>query len=71
MKVYEGFDNLKKYYDKNIKVLTQNKEYFIGKFTLYTKPGDNDPEIESISLETPERYYDINTPDIIKIEILD
>lgn len=71
MKAYEGFDNLKKYYDRNIRVLTKNKREFVGKFTLYTKPGDNDPEIESISLETSERYDDINTPDIIKIEILD
>ena len=63
MKVYEGFDNLKKYYDKNIKVFT-------GVYSIYTPAGDNDPEIESISLETPERYYDINTPEIVKIEIL-
>ncbi|WP_311480775.1 hypothetical protein [uncultured Anaerococcus sp.] len=71
MKKYMGFENLKKYYNKKIKVFTKNNEIFIGKFTLHTKPGDNDPEIESISLETPERYYDINTTDIIKIEILD
>ena len=71
MKVYEGFDNLKKYYNRRLKVFTNSKKSFIGKFTLYTKAGDNDPEIESISLETPEKYYDINTPDIIKIEILD
>ncbi len=66
MKKYIGFENLKKYYNKKIKIFTKNNEIFIGKFTLYTKPGDNDPEIESISLETSERYYDINTPDIIK-----
>ena len=70
MKTYVGFDNLKKYYNRKLKVFTNSKESFIGKCTLYTKPWDNDPEIESISLETPERYYDINTPDIIKIEIL-
>lgn len=42
----------------------------MGTFTLDTKIGDNDPEVESISLETPDIYYDIYTEDIINIEIL-
>lgn len=71
MTYYIGFENLKKFYNKKVKVTDcYNKEY-IGIFNLYTKPGDNDPEIESISLDTPQKYYDIDTPDIINIEILD
>lgn len=71
MKKYIGLENLKKYSNKKIKVITKNNKEFIGIYSIYTPPGDNDPEIESISLETSERYYDINTPDIIKIDILD
>lgn len=70
MNKYIGFENLKEYYNNKIKVFTKDKDSYIGYFTLYTKAGDNDPEIESISLETPDRYYDIYTEDIINIEIL-
>lgn len=71
MNKYIGLENLKKYSNKKIRVTTKNQSVFTGVYTIYTPAGDNEPEIESISLETPERYYDINTPDIIKIEILD
>lgn len=70
MKKYIRFENLKEYYNNKIKVFTKDKDSDIGTFTLDTKIGDNDPEIESISLETPDRYYDIYTEDIINIEIL-
>ncbi|MDD7305336.1 MAG: hypothetical protein PUG67_01965 [Peptoniphilaceae bacterium] len=70
MNNYIGFENLKKFYNKKVKVKDcRNKEY-MGIFNLYIKPGDNEPEIESISLETPYKYYDINTPDISNIEVL-
>lgn len=49
MKKYIGFENLKEYYNNKIKVFTQDKVIYIGTFILYTKAGDNDPEIESIS----------------------
>ncbi|WP_099320559.1 hypothetical protein [Anaerococcus sp. Marseille-P3625] len=71
MNKYIGLDNLKKYSNKKIRVTTKNQSVFTGVYSIYTPAGDNEPEIESISLETPERYYDIDTPDIIKIEILD
>lgn len=71
MNKYIGLENLKKYSNKKIRVTTKNQSVFTGVYSIYTPAGDNEPEIESISLETPERYYDINTPDIIKIEILD
>lgn len=71
MNKYTGLENLKKYSNKKIRVTTKNQNVFTGVYSIYTPAGDNDPEIESISLETPERYYDINTLDIIKIEILD
>lgn len=70
MNKYIGLENLKKYSNKKIRVTTKNQSVFTGVYSIYTPAGDNEPEIESISLETPERYYDINTPDIIKIEIL-
>lgn len=70
MKKYIGFENLKEYYNNKIKVFTKDKDSYIGYFTLYTKVGDNDHEIESTSLETPDIYYDIYTEDIINIEIL-
>ena len=71
MSDYVGIENLRKFYNKRIRVTDNKNNQYEGVFNLYTKPGDNDPEIESISLDTKHRYYDIDTPDIVNIEIID
>lgn len=71
MNKYVGIKNLRKFSGKKIKVTLKDNKSYTGVYSIYTPAGDNEPEIESISLETPERYYDINTPDIVDIEILD
>lgn len=67
---FEGVENLREYFNKNIRVTEKNGKISEGVFSLYTKPGDNDPEIESISLDKKNGYFDIDTHNIVKIELL-
>lgn len=68
---FEGRENLYKFYKKKIKVYTIQGEVIIGDFTLYTSAGDNDPDPEMISLDRGRDYVDIETSDIINIEIVE
>ncbi|MDO5714341.1 MAG: hypothetical protein Q4Q07_07905 [Tissierellia bacterium] len=70
MKSFEGFENLKKYYKKYIRVEVEDGKIYEGVYDYYTKPGDNDPEIESIDLTKGTRTYIIDTPTIVNIEII-
>lgn len=65
--------NLWEFLNKKIKVITNNKKVFIGKYVSYTQALDNEPEIASITLttETKEVYYELYENDIIKIEIIE
>ncbi len=70
MRKYEGAENLRKYFNKNIRVVEKNGKVSEGVFSLYTKAGDNEPEIESISLDKENGYFDIDTPNIKTIELI-
>ena len=62
--------NLKSYYNKHVKIITDNGQMFIGFVDDYFFPEDNENGLESIALKTNDGVYEFNENDINKIEII-
>lgn len=58
-----------KYEGKQIRVTCNDGKVFIGKCTDYTQALDNEPEIDSIGLETTGLSYEIYENEIKSIEV--
>lgn len=59
-----------KYVGKKIKVTCDNDKVFEGKCIDYTQALDNEPEIDSIGLETTELSYEIYENEIKSIQVI-
>lgn len=62
--------NLREYVGKKIKVTTNEDRVFEGNCTDFTPALDNEPEIDSIGLETTILSYEIYANEIKSIEVL-
>ena len=60
--------NLKQFYDKKVRILTNDEELFEGTVCDYFYPEDNDTEEESIVVDTGnEQFIEFYPSDIKKI----
>jgi len=62
--------NLKSYYNKHVKIITDNGQMFIGFVDDYFFPENNENGLESITLKTNDGVYEFSEEDVYKIEIL-
>ena len=62
--------NLKSYYNKHVKIITDNGQMFIGFVDDYFFSEDNENGLESITLKTNDGVYEFSEEDVYKIEIL-
>ena len=63
--------NIRTGYGKQVKVSCTDGKVFKGFYCIFTRAGDNEPEIASLTLETPEGLIEILEPEIEAIEVLD
>ncbi|WP_062353302.1 hypothetical protein [Bacillus kwashiorkori] len=66
--------NLREYVGKKIRLMDVDGQVFEGKCTDYTQALDNEPEIESIGIETvsgADYSYEIYENEIKSIEIIE
>jgi len=62
--------DLKSGYGKKVKVTTIDNEVFEGLYCTHTNALDNEPEVESITIEKGNGLTEIYAPEIKSIEIL-
>jgi hypothetical protein len=61
---------LKEFIGKKIRITTDEGKVFEGKCTDFTPAIDNEPEIDSIGLETTGLSYEIYQNEIRNIEVI-
>lgn len=64
---------LEDYLGKQIKIITTDKQEFIGKAIGFTQALDNEPEIASIDIRNEEdnRVYELYENEIKSIEVVE
>jgi hypothetical protein len=62
--------NIQTGYGSQVRITCVDGTIVEGFYSIYTRAGDNEPEIASVTIETPEGFIEVYENKIKSIEIL-